>query len=83
MNKICQTQAAGRIMPKDFVENIDATDKDNELAATEYIDDIYQYYKLSEVMFFPMLCFVLCILFSLVYFFSSFSNVLNLMNGAG
>jgi hypothetical protein len=58
MNKICQTQAAGRIMPKDFVENIDATDKDSELAATEYIDDIYQYYSLSEVMFFPMLCFV-------------------------
>ncbi|GAU21666.1 hypothetical protein TSUD_251500 [Trifolium subterraneum] len=41
-------KAAGRIMPKDLVENIDATDKDNELAATEYIDDIYQYYKLSE-----------------------------------
>ncbi|WJX64485.1 hypothetical protein P8452_49260 [Trifolium repens] len=43
-----RSKAAGRIMPKDFVENIDATDKDNELAATEYIDDIYQYYKLSE-----------------------------------
>ncbi|XP_050887219.1 G2/mitotic-specific cyclin S13-6 [Lathyrus oleraceus] len=28
--------------------NIDATDKDNELAATEYIDDIYKFYKLSE-----------------------------------
>lgn len=28
--------------------NIDATDKDNELAAAEYIDDIYKFYKLSE-----------------------------------
>jgi hypothetical protein len=66
MNKICQTQAAGRIMPKDFVENIDETDKDNELAATEYIDDIYQYYKLSEVMFYPMLCFVVLCFFPFI-----------------
>ncbi|XP_050887218.1 G2/mitotic-specific cyclin S13-6 [Lathyrus oleraceus] len=28
--------------------DIDATDKDNELAATEYIDDIYKFYKLGE-----------------------------------
>ncbi|XP_045833666.1 G2/mitotic-specific cyclin S13-7 [Trifolium pratense] len=43
-----RSKVAGGIMPKNFVENIDATDKDNELAATEYIDDIYEYYKLSE-----------------------------------
>ncbi|XP_061372573.1 G2/mitotic-specific cyclin S13-7 [Gastrolobium bilobum] len=34
--------------PKDLVENIDATDDDNELAAVEYIDEIYKYYKLTE-----------------------------------
>jgi len=56
MNIICQTQAACRVVPKDLVENIDASDKDNELAATEYIDDIYKYYKLSEVMFYALFC---------------------------
>ncbi|AET00160.1 putative cyclin [Medicago truncatula] len=43
-----RSKAACRVVPKDFVENIDASDKENELAATEYIDDIYKYYKLSE-----------------------------------
>jgi hypothetical protein len=54
MNIICQTQAACRVVPKDLVENIDAFYKDNELTATEYIDDIYKYYKLSEVMFYAL-----------------------------
>ncbi|RDX98931.1 Cyclin-B1-4, partial [Mucuna pruriens] len=30
---------------KGFDSDIDATDKDNDLVALEYIDDIYQYYK--------------------------------------
>ncbi|XP_057441456.1 G2/mitotic-specific cyclin S13-7 [Lotus japonicus] len=33
---------------KDLVVNIDSSDMDNELAATEYIDDIYNFYKLTE-----------------------------------
>lgn len=45
MNNICQTQAAFRIVPNDLVVSIDATDNDNELSVTEYID---------------VLCFVLC-----------------------
>lgn len=47
--------------PKDAVEDIDATDIDNELAAVEYIDDIYKFYKLTEVitiMFLSMLGFL-------------------------
>ncbi|KAL5101554.1 hypothetical protein RYX36_005881 [Vicia faba] len=44
-----RSKAAGRSVPNDMViMNIDATDKDNELAATEYLDDIYKFYKLSE-----------------------------------
>ncbi|KAG4962043.1 hypothetical protein JHK82_038730 [Glycine max] len=35
-------------LPRDFVMNIDATDMDNELAAAEYIDDIYKFYKETE-----------------------------------
>nr|QYW07116.1 cyclin B1-2 [Dimocarpus longan] len=34
--------------PKDLEINIDAADVDNELAVVEYVDDIYNYYKLSE-----------------------------------
>ncbi|KAI5436445.1 hypothetical protein KIW84_022798 [Lathyrus oleraceus] len=43
-----RSKAAGRSVPNDLVMSIDATDKDNELAATEYIDVIYNFYKLSE-----------------------------------
>lgn len=49
-NEICQPQAACGLKPKDSVVNIDVTDMDNELAAAEYIDDIYKFYKLTEVM---------------------------------
>lgn len=35
--------------PKDLIEDIDAPDVNNELAAVEYIEDIYHYYKLTEV----------------------------------
>ncbi|KAI4308233.1 hypothetical protein L6164_031330 [Bauhinia variegata] len=34
--------------PRDLVVDIDAADIDNELAAVEYIDDIYKFYKLTE-----------------------------------
>lgn len=30
--------------------NIDETDADNELAVVEYIDEIYKFYKISEVL---------------------------------
>ncbi|XP_004491216.1 G2/mitotic-specific cyclin S13-7 [Cicer arietinum] len=43
-----RSTVACSIVPKELVINIDATDKDNELAATEYIDDIYKFYKLTE-----------------------------------
>ena len=35
--------------PKEQIIDIDASDVDNELAAVEYIDDIYKFYKLVEV----------------------------------
>lgn len=47
-NTICQPQAACGL-PMELVVNIDATDTDNELAAAEYIDDIYEFYRSSEV----------------------------------
>ncbi|KAG8388885.1 hypothetical protein BUALT_Bualt02G0171700 [Buddleja alternifolia] len=34
--------------PKDLILDIDAADVDNELAAVEYIEDMYNYYKLTE-----------------------------------
>lgn len=34
----------------EIIKNIDASDVDDELAAVEYVDDIYKYYKLTEVI---------------------------------
>ncbi|KAJ9146619.1 hypothetical protein P3X46_028858 [Hevea brasiliensis] len=34
--------------PEQSLVNIDATDLENELAAVEYVDDIYKFYKLTE-----------------------------------
>ncbi|XWS52650.1 hypothetical protein CRYUN_Cryun11dG0089100 [Craigia yunnanensis] len=34
--------------PKDSIEDIDVADVGNELAVTEYVDDIYKFYKLTE-----------------------------------
>ncbi|XP_022878608.1 G2/mitotic-specific cyclin S13-6-like, partial [Olea europaea var. sylvestris] len=34
--------------PKDPIVNIDAADVDNELAAVEYVEDSYKFYKLAE-----------------------------------
>ncbi|KAF5182482.1 G2/mitotic-specific cyclin-1 [Thalictrum thalictroides] len=34
--------------PKDIVMDIDAADANNQLAAVEYVEDIYKYYKLTE-----------------------------------
>lgn len=36
--------------PKEEIIDIDAADVDNELAAVEYLDDIYKFYKLVEVL---------------------------------
>lgn len=35
--------------PKDKVVDIDAGDSENELTAAEYVEDMYNYYKLTEV----------------------------------
>lgn len=35
--------------PKDQIVDIDAADGANELAVAEYIDELYGFYKLSEV----------------------------------
>ncbi|XP_027938889.1 G2/mitotic-specific cyclin S13-7 [Vigna unguiculata] len=35
-------------LPREPVVNIDETDNDNELAALDYIDDIYEFYKNTE-----------------------------------
>ena len=35
--------------PKEQTIDIDAADAENELAAVEYIEDIYKFYKLVEV----------------------------------
>ncbi|XP_022730790.1 G2/mitotic-specific cyclin S13-7-like isoform X2 [Durio zibethinus] len=32
----------------DLIEDVDGADADNELAVTEYVDDIYKFYKLTE-----------------------------------
>ncbi|KAL2240015.1 UNVERIFIED_CONTAM: G2/mitotic-specific cyclin S13-6 [Sesamum indicum] len=34
--------------PKDLLADIDAADGDNELAAAEYVEDMYNFYKLTE-----------------------------------
>ncbi|KAK4419694.1 G2/mitotic-specific cyclin S13-6 [Sesamum alatum] len=34
--------------PKDLIVDIDAADIDNELSAVEYVEDIYNFYKLTE-----------------------------------
>lgn len=36
--------------PKGQVVNIDAGDENDALAVVEYIDDIYKFYKLTEVI---------------------------------
>ncbi|XP_059625007.1 G2/mitotic-specific cyclin S13-7 [Cornus florida] len=35
--------------PKDPISDIDAVDADDELAVVEYVEDIYKFYKLTEV----------------------------------
>lgn len=35
--------------PKDQIVDIDAADAGNDLAAVEYVEDIYKFYKLIEV----------------------------------
>lgn len=40
--------------PKEKIVDIDAADAGNELAALEYVEDIYKFYKLVEVHFSPL-----------------------------
>lgn len=35
--------------PKEQIVDIDAADVNNELAVLEYVEDIYNFYKLAEV----------------------------------
>jgi hypothetical protein len=45
---------------------IDAADVNNELAVVEYVDDMYEFYKLTEVKIFPLSLYIyLCIFLSL------------------
>ncbi|MDV3166592.1 MAG: hypothetical protein Q8807_02920 ['Waltheria sp.' little leaf phytoplasma] len=46
---------------KDQVADIDAADINNELAVVEYVDDLYKFYKSSEV------CFVLILYLFFLY----------------
>lgn len=45
-------QAASEVPanPKEHLVDIDAADVQDELAVIEYIDDLYKYYKLTEVL---------------------------------
>lgn len=47
----CNNQAACGVTkkPKDPIVDIDAEDSNNELAAAEYVEDMYNFYKLTEV----------------------------------
>lgn len=47
--------------PKDLISDIDVTDIDNELAVVEYVDDIYKFYKLTEVMIFSVTFLLICL----------------------
>ncbi len=59
------------VNPKQQIVNIDAADVNNELAVVEYIDDMYEFYKLAEVLFTLNLCIPSLFFFS---FSLSFSN---------
>lgn len=45
--------------PEESLVNIDAADVENELAAVEYVDDIYKFYKLTEVIIYFITPFLL------------------------
>lgn len=49
---LCFFQAACGLTkkPKDLTVDIDAADVDDELAAVEYVEDMYSYYKETEVL---------------------------------
>ncbi|KAJ8751509.1 hypothetical protein K2173_016737 [Erythroxylum novogranatense] len=40
---------SNKLKEEDLLLNIDAEDADNDLAVVEYVDDIYKFYKLTEV----------------------------------
>ena len=37
--------------PKDQVHDIDALDANDQLAVVDYVEDIYKFYKLAEVLY--------------------------------
>lgn len=39
-----------------MIENIDAADVENELAVAEYVDEMYTFYKHTEVLLLYLLC---------------------------
>lgn len=43
--------------PKNLIVDIDAEDAENELAAVEYVEDMYNYYMLTEVCMNYISCF--------------------------
>lgn len=60
--KLLQAASGITDKPKEHIIDIDADDVDNELAAVEYIDDLYRFYKLVEVTnAIPLIHFVCCV----------------------
>ena len=43
------------IKPKEKIVDFDSADVNDELAVVEYIDDLYQFYKLTEVCSYSLL----------------------------
>lgn len=59
--------------PKEQIVDIDAADVNNELAAVEYVEDMYSFYKLVEVYFIaivPHLLHIFWLYFSSYLFFN-------------
>lgn len=43
--------------PKEQIVDFDSADVNDELAVVEYVDDMYKFYKLEEVISYPLLGF--------------------------
>ncbi|XP_020114739.1 cyclin-B1-1-like [Ananas comosus] len=53
--------------PKELVQDIDASDADDQLAVVDYVEDIYLFYKLAEVRIFSRItAFIRLYIFTLV-----------------
>lgn len=56
MKLVClQAASEVSIKLKGLTVDIDAADVDDELAVVEYLDDLYKFYKLTEVCFLLLL----------------------------